>query len=111
MRRPDADLRYLAALLPAASPDVVRQLMNVPPIFSISVVTLGHTNDGANSCEPYPIPSIPVALPTRVSGHAERTPPLAQRPTDRSLPPRRGSMLARTIRDRTAPAADALQSP
>jgi hypothetical protein len=85
--------------------------MNLPPLSSVRIVPPGHTNDGANPCKAPAVPSVPVALPTRVNHRAEPARPLIQHSTARSLPPCRGRMFARTVGDRFPSAAGALQSP
>ena len=85
--------------------------MNVPPLSSFTLVTPGHTNDGANGCEVMAFLSVPAAFPAPDNDCAAPAQPLIRHSSARALPSRPGRMCAKTARNRLASAAGALQIP
>jgi hypothetical protein len=86
--------------------------MNGPsPFTSITRVTPGHTDDGADRCELIAFLSVPDAFHARVNDRAEPVRPLIQHSRPNPPPPRRGQMFAKIAHNRPAAAAAALQFP
>jgi hypothetical protein len=85
--------------------------MNVPPLSSFTLVTPGHTNDGVNGCELMAFLSVPAAFPAHVNDCAAPAQPLIRHSSAQALPACCGGTCAKTARNRSAPAAGALQLP
>jgi hypothetical protein len=85
--------------------------MNLLPLSSITLVTLSHTDDGANACDLMAFSSVPAEFSARVNDRAEPAQRVILHSSARSLASRRGCMFAKTARNRPAFAPGAPQFP
>ena len=85
--------------------------MNMLPLSSITLVTPGHTDDGANRREPMAFLAVPAAFPDRINDYAEPPQPLILHSSAGSLPSQPSRMGAKTAHNNSPCSASALQFP